>query len=283
MSNKNFRERNVEIFEDTARRCHENARLSRSIANSMKLERFTGAGECVDAGNLNVFADPACIRVSKKRTFEAAEAYAGTKVAVLNFASASSPGGGVEEGAGAQEESLCRCSTLFDCLSTKKMAELFYKPHRRNRTPLHNDDCIYTPGVTVFKTDTVFPELRDESEWFDVDVITCAAPNLRYCSRSGDRYVDNFSEITVSDAELKQLHKQRLRRILDLAVMNKVESVVLGAFGCGAFRNDPRIVAEATVETIADYRYAFRNIEFAVYCRPEDDLNYRVFGDALLK
>ncbi len=283
MSNKNFRERNVEIFEDTARRCHENARLSRSIANSMKLERFMGAGECVDAGNLNVFADPACIRVSKKRTFEAAEAYAGTKVAVLNFASASSPGGGVEEGAGAQEESLCRCSTLFDCLSTKKMAELFYKPHRRNRTPLHNDDCIYTPGVTVFKTDAVFPELRDESEWFDVDVITCAAPNLRYCSRSRDRYVDNFSEITVSDAELKQLHKQRLRRILDLAVMNKVESVVLGAFGCGAFRNDPRIVAEATVETIADYRHAFRNIEFAVYCRPEDDLNYRVFCDALLK
>ena len=42
-------------------------------------------------------------------------------------------------------------------------------------------------------------------------------------------------------------------------------------------------MAEATVETIADYRYAFRNIEFAVYCRPEDDLNYRVFGDALLK
>ena len=45
--------------------------------------------------------------------------------------------------------------------------------------PINNADIIYTPGVTVFKTDTSNPKLLDEKDWYDVDVITCAAPNLR--------------------------------------------------------------------------------------------------------
>lgn len=59
------------------------------------------------------------------------------------------------------------------------MWEGFYKPHRDAHDPIHNDDIIYTPGVAVFKTDTTAPQLLPESEWYDVDIITCAAPNLR--------------------------------------------------------------------------------------------------------
>ena len=53
------------------------------------------------------------------------------------------------------------------------------------------------------------------------------------------------------------------------------------AFGCGAFRNDPNVVAAAAKTVIADYLHAFRVIEFAVYCRPGDTANYDAFEDAL--
>ncbi|MDD5941787.1 MAG: TIGR02452 family protein [Fibrobacter sp.] len=179
------------------------------------------------------------------------------------------PGRGVTTGAGAQEESLCRCSTLYSCLTDQKMRELFYEPHRRNKTALHTDDCIYTPGVTVFKTDVSAPELLGEMDWYSVDVITCAAPNLRY------------GDVSITDEELKQLHIKRLRRILDIAILNKVENIVLGAFGCGAFMNDPKVVAAASAEVIKDYLFAFKTIEFAVFCRPGFEQNYREFRNYL--
>lgn len=124
--------------------------------------------------------------VTKKRTFEAAEAYKNQHVAVHNFASASNPGGGVTKGANAQEECLCRCSGLYFCLNTPAMWDGFYKPHRDAHDPIHNDDTIYTQRVTVFKTDTATPQLLPEAEWYDVDVITCAAPNLR--NQPSNRY-----------------------------------------------------------------------------------------------
>ncbi len=261
----NYRPLNIKAFEDTAERCRTNARLCKSIAQSRQSQKFTGESENVPCVHRNVFANRAKIVVSQKLTLEAAQAYTGCKVAVLNFASASNPGGGVTTGASAQEECICRCSTLYSCLTDKKMWELFYEPHRRQKNSLHNDDCIYTPGVTVFKTDVSIPELLDESDWYDVDVITCAAPNLR------------FGDVVISNDALKQLHKKRLRRILDIAINNGVENIVLGAFGCGAFKNDPKIVADAAAETLKDYLFAFKTIEFAVFCRPGFELNYREF------
>lgn len=166
-------------------------------------------------------------------------------------------------------ECLCRCSSLYSRLTDQKMWELFYEPHRRNRTALHTDDCIYTPGVTVFKTDVSAPELLGETDWYNVDVITCAAPNLRY------------GDVSITDEALKQLHIKRLRRILDIAILNKVENIVLGAFGCGAFMNDPKVVAAASAEVIKDYLFAFKTIEFAVFCRPGYEQNYREFRNYL--
>lgn len=217
-----------------------------------------------------IYPDPAQIIVSKKRTFEAASQYAGQKVCVLNFASWNNPGGGVAWGSTAQEEALCRCSTLFCNLTSPGAWKMFYEPHRRQNSPLYNDDCIYTPDVVIFKTDTLFPKPMAQENWQNVNVITCAAPNLR-----NDR--DGRVRVNISNSALKDLHVKRMRRILDIAAAKGNEVIILGAFGCGAFKNPPEIVADAMKQVANQYRFRFKTIEFAVYCSPRDDRNYQVF------
>ena len=161
----------------------------------MKNQKLILEEEELSAVDKARFEDEAKIVVSTKRTFEAAAGYAGQKVAVHNFASATNPGGGVTRGSSAQEECLCRCSGLYFCLSVPEMMKGFYYPHRNAKNPINNADFIYTPDVPVFKTDTNTPRLMDEKDWYDVDVITCAAPNLRerpsnrFNQGNGDRAV----------------------------------------------------------------------------------------------
>ena len=268
---------NVEFFEDTKRLCETNGKIKEALAQSVKNQKLILEEEELSAVDKTRFSDEAKIIVSAKRTFEAAAGYAGQKLAVHNFASATNPGGGVTRGSSAQEECLCRCSGLYFCLSVPEMMKGFYYPHRNAKNPTNNADIIYTPDVTVFKTDTNTPKLMDEKDWYDVDVITCAAPNLR--EKPSNRFNQGNSDraVKVSDRELLEIHKKRLTRILDVAVLNGDEVVILGAFGCGAFQNKPEVVARAAKEVIADYLYAFKTIEFAVYCPPRDDTNFKVF------
>ena len=268
---------NVEIFEDTKNLCEKNGRIKDSLAKSVKNQKLILEGEDLPVVDKSRFTDNAKVTVSTKRTFEAASGYVGQKVAVHNFASATNPGGGVTRGSSAQEECLCRCSGLYFCLSVPDMMKGFYYPHRNAKNPINNADIIYTPDVTVFKTDTSHPKLLDEKDWYDVDVITCAAPNLR--ERPSNRFNQNNGDhaVKVSDRELLEIHKKRLTRILDVAALNGAEVVILGAFGCGAFQNKPEVVARAAKEVIADYLHTFKTIEFAVYCSPRDDTNFKVF------
>jgi uncharacterized protein (TIGR02452 family) len=80
---------------------------------------------------------------------------------------------------------------------------------------------------------------------------------------------------------LQALHEKRARRILDVAAFGQNDALILGAFGCGAFRNKPQVVAAAYKNVLADYRRAFKVIEFAVYCSPRDEENFLVFRRAL--
>ena len=246
----------------------------------MANQRFIAEAEVIPTPELNIYKK-ANVVVSKKRTYEAAKAYKGNHVAVHNFASATNPGGGVVNGAGAQEECLCRCSNLYFCLNTPDMWGMFYTPHRAAHDPIHNDDIIYTPDIVVFKTDTDRPELMERDDWYIVDVITCAAPNLRETPSNRYNSGDGTRAVTLSDRELQVIHEKRLRRILDSAVINHADTVILGAFGCGAFCNEPQVVATAAANVVRNYMYAFKNIEFAVYCRSSDDSNYRVFNSVL--
>lgn len=273
--------KNMEIFNDTEQRYQTNETLKGVIDHSIKTQKLYLAND-------NVAFEPdgnhaGKVVVSEKRTLEASEPYAkqGKRVAVLNFASATNPGGGVLHGSSAQEEAICRCSTLYPCLDTEKMWNNFYIPHRDADNPLYNDDCIFTPGVKVFKSDISFPEILPEDQWWDVDVITCAAPNLRSIpsNRMNPNAGSKKADITYKD--LMILHMSRIQRIFEVAMDNKAEVLILGAFGCGAFCNPPEIVAEVFANITAKYRNYFDVIEFAVYHTKREQTNYDVFKRVL--
>ncbi len=276
------RDENIAAFKDTENLIRTNEKLKTSVKKSTDNQKLILESDSLSDVKLEKHAENAKVVVSTKRTYEAASAYSGMRVAVHNFASASNPGGGVAKGANAQEECLCRCSGLYFNLNTQPMWDGFYGPHRNAHDPIHNDDIIFTPKVTVFKTDTASPRLMPEDDWYDVDVITCAAPNLRDKPSNGYNNGDGNTRAKIGDRELLKIHEKRLRRILSVAVLEDDEVIILGAFGCGAFANSPDIVALAAKNVIKDYIKAFKTIEFAVYCSPKDDHNYKTF-DRILK
>lgn len=281
---ENQRERFVKVFNDTLDYIKENSKLSRSVEDSRIHSTYylnqTLGSEPSKKEKVyfnNVF-------VTKNKTFEAAiklhKEYPSHEIAVLNFASATTPGGGVTKGSSAQEESLCRCSTLYHCLNWKKSWDLFYNPHRTELSPLHNNDIIYNHYVTICKSDDGNYTRLPEKDFVTVDVITCAAPNLREKpSNQYNSYGKEMEAISISDDELYKIHLDRARCILNAAVLEGAEILVLGAFGCGAFKNNPYIVAKAYKEALKDYINKFVEIEFAIYCKSYEDENYKAFKE----
>ena len=280
------RDANIRNFQNTMYMCNNNQTLQNWIKVSKEHQKIYL--EDYPLPEISKKNDTPCnIIVSKKRSLEAAKEYTakGLPVAVLNFASATNPGGGVYKGSSAQEECLCRCSTLYKNLADESTITKFYQPHKIAKNALYNNDCIYSPSVMVFKSDTDNPELLDVKDWYSVDVITCAAPNLR--ENPGESKMNpNKGEVAItniSNEKLKQIHIERGRRILSIARLNMNPIVILGAFGCGAFKNPPKVVAEAYKELVEEFKYYFDTIEFAVYCPPYNDTNYKVFKNILLE
>ena len=266
----------LQVFEDTEQAVKTIEKLKLAVENSTVNQKLILESQSID-GEKTEYEKDATIVVSQKRSFEAAEVYKDKKVCVLNFASASNPGGGVTKGSSAQEECLCRTSTLYFSLNTKEMWDGFYGPHRAMKNPIHNDDIIYTPDVVVFKTDEDRPVRRKEEEWFNVDVISCAAPNLRNMPSNSYNSGDGDIPVKPTDEELYQIQFRRFKRILEVASVMKEEVLILVAFGCGAFENNPKVVARAAKDAIEQYRINFEVIEFAVFCTPERCENYEVF------
>ena len=261
----------VAVFNDTLQRIGSSQELQAAVSQSIASQQYIGDADKIDLP-APPYTENARVVVSRLRSFEAAAKYPGHKVAVLNFASSTSPGGGVENGASAQEECLCRVSTLYPCLKTQMAWEKFYAPHRAAPNPLHNDDIIYTQDVVVLKDD----DYNVLSSPFRVDVITCAAPNLR--ESPSNRYNRNDGDaVQISPEKLLELHVKRARKILSAAAANGAEVLILGAFGCGAFRNDPAVVVAAYQQVLPQFLNHFKTVEFAVYCRPGDSRNYEEF------
>ena len=261
-------------FEDTLQRCRKDAALAQALHISLATQRIFLEEEELPTFPSPRFIAPARVIVSPKRTFEAAAAYKGQTVAVLNFASSTTPGGGVVNGAHSQEEALCRCSTLYPALKTEECWNRYYLPHRTNYSPLNRDDCILTSGVVVFKSDVTEPiQLLPPREWQTLSVVTCAAPHLEH-----DTLGENFGEKTIPAYALQAVLERRWRRILTVMRYAQVDIAILGAFGCGAFHNPPELVATAAARVLPEFRYDFRCVEFAVFCMPgHETKNYEAF------
>lgn len=279
----NLKDIKIEEFNDTMKLCSEDKDLKSSIEKSLKAQSVILEGDIVDLSNVQVYDSPAKIVVSKKRSFEAAKAYKDNKVCVLNFASATNAGGGVKNGSSAQEESLCRCSTLYPCISSSGVVSEFHDKHRDmlkngDIDATYNDDCIYTPDVTVFKSDTNSPMLLSKVDWYKVDVISCAAPNLRKNPSNRMNPNSGSKQIVLKPSELLNLHMKRISRVVDIAKSNGIEVLILGAF-----ENSPQVVAEAMARVLKENLKYFKVIEFAVYCTPSDTTNFDTFNRRLSK
>ena len=271
-----MRKENIEVFLDTISFINEDDHLSNAVNESIQKTVIYNN----DIDKINAINKCGEIRVSQFRSFQAAmklhEEFPNKRIGVLNFASATNPGGGVTKGSAAQEESLCRVSSLYPVLATEYLLNNFYIPNRLKSNPLHDDTVIYTPDIIVCKSDNNNPTRLKKEELIKVDVLTCAAPNLR--EKPGNLYnFDGNASIKISDEQLYQIHVKRAKQILDVAIKNNIDILVLGAFGCGAFKNNPCVVAKAYKHILKGYKNYFDLIEFAIFTNESNKENYLAF------
>ncbi len=173
------------------------------------------------------------------------------KTAILNMASQTKKGGGVENGAMAQEECLFRCSNLCD------IPDILY--------PLKIDEFIYSKNITVFN-DVNYTRIRT----IKCDVITMPAINLNTKMSSFNR-VKNYEGLMVT----------KIFNIFNTALMNKSYNIILGAWGCGVFNNDPHVIAKMFKYVLKTYfNNKFDNVVFAVINDKNSvGNNYNIFKD----
>jgi len=163
---------------------------------------------------------------------------------LLNFASATNPGGGFLNGARAQEEYPARSSCLYECIRSNAM----YAFHRENYDPLYTDYAIYSPGVPIIRDDNgTLLEVP-----YTIAMITCAAVNA--------------SQLPVKRRhEIGPAMLKRICKVLSVGLAHKHDGIVLGAWGCGAFANDGHEIALLFHNALSDsFKGAYRRVIFAI-------------------
>ncbi|MCU0574468.1 MAG: TIGR02452 family protein, partial [Syntrophobacteraceae bacterium] len=168
----------------------------------------------------------------------------GHRPAALNFASATHPGGGFLNGARAQEEYLARSSGLYACLRDNPM----YAYHRALRDPLYTNYVIYSPDVPVFRADD--GSLLEEP--YTVSIITSPAVNA-------------IALPSARHEEIPEAMWERILKVLSAGAVQGHDSIVLGAWGCGAFGNDGWEIARLFQRALREnFDRAYAQIVFAV-------------------
>lgn len=187
------------------------------------------------------------ITVVNADTLEAARQMLPETTMVLNMASDTTPGGGFLTGGIAQEETLMRLTDAYRHLNQDRV-----------RYPLHVNEVVYCPGITVLKRidpDSGRFQILEESERFEVNMLACAAIRMK-------------RGVAVD----KSIMTRKIRMILQTAAMMEQKNLVLGALGCGAFNNPPHIVADIFCRMIRDeYDGVFDRICFAILVDTTND------------
>ena len=186
---------------------------------------------------------------------------------ILNFASAVCPGGGWDRGSEAQEESLIRASGLLPCLQS---ASDFYDENRRHAHPFATDHAIWTPEVP-FITDG---QNALQAAPILAGVITMPAPN-----------VAGLIRLTPQEClELPRIWERRIEAVLTLAIAKRIEHVILGAWGCGAFGNDPAHVADSFKKILfceSSWLTGLSSVTFAIHDTSRSQRCLHEFRDRL--
>lgn len=222
--------------------------LNRAIANTIVYKHA-----CNINGSFNQEYEGK-IEVTPETTLEAVERLVVDEglndVVCLNFASAKNPGGGFLNGSQAQEESLARSSGLYACLLQK--GKEMYDYNRRLNTGLYSDYMIYSPNVPVFRNDNGI--LLDKI--YEVSMITAPSVNAGVIKERERHNTDKISKVMI----------ERIRKILNVAIENNNRTIVLGAFGCGVFKNNPLSVADYFRKLLTEegLRKQFNRAVFAV-------------------
>lgn len=264
------KEKNAKIFSETIAVINDGSYTAPSgkVVDLPRLRPMLEGAECshqelhsVDApvvadGTEIIVENKDCIEVAKRLVAE------GYKPAMLNFASAGHPGGGVENGARAQEETICRRSTLARSIYTFdwRYARNYHYTYRKgNNYPLDNLNfsAIYSPDVTFFREGLDCTFMEDP---FQCAVITCAALNLN------GRHRLKLTDDGNMPPQAKAITANKIRTIFRLALRHHHDALVLGAFGCGAFRNPPEEMASIfkSVLNEDEFRDRFRLVTFAI-------------------
>ncbi len=171
----------------------------------------------------------------------------------LNFASAKNPGGGFLNGALAQEESLAVSSALYGC---QLKAYEFYETHRNMKSCVYTDSMIYSPKVPVFRGRK--GELLGNT--VEVNFVTSAAVNTGVVRRKEPNLTNDISG----------LMEQRIDKLLSLCIVEAQQVLILGAWGCGVFQNDPEEIAQLFNNKLkGKFKGQFKRIVFAIYSRNE--------------
>ena len=184
------------------------------------------------------------------------------KIGVLNFASSYSPGGGFISGAIAQEEALCHASTLYVQLENCK---LLYQLNKRAHS------STYTDHMAISKTKFI----RNGEGLLipnpvDTLVVTSAAVNV------------NRVRIAERD-KVPEVMRQRMHKIIQLFIREGCNILILGAFGCGVFSNDPYLIAQIWKDELDKYGGYFDRLIFSIMCKnTKDSVNYQAFSKILL-
>ncbi|CAM2011241.1 TIGR02452 family protein [Acanthopleuribacter pedis] len=206
------------------------------------------------------------IEVTKESTQAAAYRLAtqpsAKAVGALNFASARNPGGGFIRGAKAQEEDVARCSGLYPTLLR---CPEYYTYNRDRKTLLYSDHMIYSPRVPFFR-------IKSRSfcdRLYFASVITAPAPNAGQVRKHAE----------TDEATIESVFRRRVGKVLALAESEGLTHLVLGAWGCGVFANDPIMVADAFAAWLDHPRFknVFAHITFAIYAKKATDPNLVAF------
>jgi uncharacterized protein (TIGR02452 family) len=181
----------------------------------------------------------------------------GRSVFCLNFASAKNPGGGFLGGSEAQEESLARSSGLYAC--QQRHFEM-YETNRGFSSAFYTDHMIYSPGVPVFRDEE--GSLLEEP--YTISILTAPAVNAGAVRRNEP---ENATKINASMAD-------RAEKVLSVALVQGHDTLLLGAWGCGVFQNDPGDVARIFGELLLPggiFQHAFRRVHFSVLDRQKGE------------